>query len=139
MLPNVTKCYTEIEIDIEKDIEIDNNIYRSTKSEIIDSKTALKNKIIDYLNEKANTNYKFTSKKTNNLIQARLNEGFSEEDFYKVIDNKVLEWKGTDFEKFLRPETLFSTKFESYLNQKVLITTDTISKIKGIDMSKFNF
>lgn len=36
-----------------------------------------------------------------------------------MIDNKVAEWKGTDMEKFLRPETLFGNKFEGYLNQQV--------------------
>ena len=49
---------------------------------------------------------------------SRLNEKYTIEDFNKVIDNKCLEWLGTDFEKFLRPETLFGSKFESYLNQK---------------------
>ena len=74
--------------------------------------------IVDYLNEKAKTNYKATTEKTKRLINARLNEKFTVEDFKTVIDNKVSEWKGTDFEKYLRPETLFGTKFESYLNAK---------------------
>lgn len=72
--------------------------------------------IIDYLNNKAGTNYRPTSKATQSHINARLAEGYSAEDFYKVIDKKCAEWKGTDFEKFLRPETLFGTKFDSYLN-----------------------
>ena len=38
------------------------------------------------------------------------------EDFKAVIDYKVSEWKGTKMEDYLRPETLFGTKFESYLN-----------------------
>ena len=52
------------------------------------------------------------------MINARIKEGFTKEDFIKVIDNKVGEWLGTDMERFLRPETLFGTKFEGYLNQK---------------------
>ena len=40
------------------------------------------------------------------------------EDFQRVIDNKCADWKGTEWEKYLRPATLFGTKFESYLNQK---------------------
>lgn len=75
--------------------------------------------IIDYLNLKANTKYRSSSNKTKSLIKARINEGYSEEDFKKVIDNKVSEWLNTDMEKYLRPETLFGTKFESYLNQKI--------------------
>lgn len=74
--------------------------------------------IVSYLNEKAGTNYKPTSRKTQDLIKARLNEKFTVDDFKTVIDKKVAEWKGTDMEKYLRPETLFGTKFEGYLNQK---------------------
>ena len=77
--------------------------------------------IIDYLNLKANTNYKHTTKKTKDCIKARFNEGFTLEDFKIVIDNKTNEWIGTDMEKYLRPETLFGNKFESYLNQKIKI------------------
>ena len=90
---------------------IDNNIYSPAKAEQC-------KEIIDYLNLKANTNYKYTTSKTQTLIKARYNEGFIIDDFKRVIDNKVSEWKNTDMEKYLRPETLFGTKFESYLNQK---------------------
>lgn len=72
--------------------------------------------IIDYLNEKSGMNYRSTGKATQGHINARLAEGFTVEDFYTVIDKKCSEWKGTDFEKYLRPETLFGTKFDSYLN-----------------------
>lgn len=75
--------------------------------------------IVDYLNQKAGTNYKATSKKTKTCIHARFEEGFTEEDFIVVIDKKCADWLGTEFEKFLRPETLFGTKFESYLNANV--------------------
>jgi uncharacterized phage protein (TIGR02220 family) len=74
--------------------------------------------VIEYLNKKANTNYKATTKKTQSLIHARLAEGFTEDDFKKVIDNKCAEWIGTEWQKYLRPETLFGTKFEGYLNTK---------------------
>lgn len=73
--------------------------------------------IVNHLNEKAETKYKPTTKKTQEKIKARLNEGFTLDDFIVVIDKKCDEWLGTEFEKFLRPETLFGTKFESYLNQ----------------------
>lgn len=73
--------------------------------------------IIDYLNEKAGTQYRYQSDATKRKIDARYNEGFTIDDFKKVIDIKVAEWKNNDMAKFLRPETLFGTKFESYLNQ----------------------
>ena len=75
--------------------------------------------IVEYLNEQAGTNYKHTSKKTQTCIHARLEEGFSVDDFKSVIDKKCTAWKGTEYEQYLRPETLFGTKFESYLNAKV--------------------
>jgi uncharacterized phage protein (TIGR02220 family)/predicted phage replisome organizer len=74
--------------------------------------------IINYLNTKSNSNYKYTTKKNQTLIHARCEEGFGIDDFKKVIDKKCAEWLGTDWEKYLRPETLFGTKFEAYLNQK---------------------
>jgi len=74
--------------------------------------------IINYLNEKANRKYKASSKKTKEHISARWNEGFKVDDFKHVIDVKCDEWlDNKDFSKFLRPETLFGTKMESYWNQ----------------------
>ncbi|MCD9070458.1 conserved phage C-terminal domain-containing protein [Staphylococcus chromogenes] len=80
--------------------------------------------VIDYLNERTGKQYKSTTKKNQTVIRARSDEGFNLEDFKKVIDNKVAEWKGTDMEKYLRPETLFGTKFEGYLNQQQSNTVD---------------
>ncbi|MEB7824954.1 conserved phage C-terminal domain-containing protein [Staphylococcus chromogenes] len=74
--------------------------------------------VIDYLNQQTGKHYKPTTKKNQTVIRARTDEGFNIDDFKKVIDNKVSEWKGTDMEKYLRPETLFGTKFEGYLNQQ---------------------
>lgn len=75
--------------------------------------------IVGYLNEKAGTKYRHTSQKTQACIRARFEDGFTVDDFKTVIDKKCAEWIGTDFEKFLRPETLFGPKFENYLNAKV--------------------
>lgn len=76
--------------------------------------------IISYLNEKAGTNYRAASKKTQSCIRARLAEGFALSDFEVVINKKCMEWIGTEYEKYLRPETLFGTKFESYLNARII-------------------
>lgn len=74
--------------------------------------------IIDYLNEKAGTKYRASTKKTQSCIHARMQEGFTVDDFKTVIDKKCADWIGTEYEQYLRPETLFGTKFESYLNAK---------------------
>ena len=73
--------------------------------------------IVGYLNDKVGTQYRPNSKATVRLIKARLNDKFTVDDFKTVIDKKVAEWKGTEFEKFLKPDTLFGSKFEGYLNQ----------------------
>lgn len=94
--------------DIDKDIDIDK------EREVIHYV-----EILDYLNKAAGTRFKATSEKTKRLIRARHNEGFTKGDFFQVIDIKTAEWlKDANMSKYLRPETLFGPKFESYLNQK---------------------
>jgi len=80
--------------------------------------TTIIHEVIDYLNNKLGTRYKYTSAKTAPHIKARVNEGFTVDDFKVVIDKKISGWRGTEWEKYLRPETLFGTKFEGYLNEK---------------------
>jgi len=77
----------------------------------------LYSKIVEYLNTMSNKKYKSTTKKTRNLIKARFNEGFTEEDFIKVINIKVKAWKDNEMDMYLRPSTLFGIKFEEYLNE----------------------
>ena len=75
--------------------------------------------IIDYLNQKARTNYRTSSDKTKSLIRTRLSDGFSVIDFKTVIDKKCTDWlSDPKMSKYLRPETLFGTKFEGYLNER---------------------
>ncbi len=81
------------------------------------SKDILK-EIVDYLNLKTHKSYKWDSKDTQKHINARLNDGFTIDDFKKVIDNKSSKWLDSDMEQYLRPSTLFGSKFESYLNEK---------------------
>lgn len=75
--------------------------------------------VVNHLNEKAGTKYKSSSKNTTKHIKARLNDGYTLEDFKSVIDKKCSEWLNTDMEKYLCPNTLFGSKFEKYLNQKI--------------------
>ena len=116
-LPEDTKCIQnvsntatqvregKVSLEIEK-----NNIYNS---------------VISHLNEKAGTNYRASGQATKRHINARLEEGFTLEDFFAVIEKKCAEWKGTEMEKYLRPETLFGTKFENYLNAPAVKTKAT--------------
>ena len=87
------------------------NIYNNIKNSV--------SSILDYLNSKIGVMYKASNTKTISLIKSRLREGFTFEDFKNVIDKKVKAWKGTSFEQYLTPFTLFGDKFEIYLNQKI--------------------
>lgn len=78
--------------------------------------TAAYTEIIEHLNMKAQTNYRPTTISTQYLIDYLLEEGFTVDDFRTVIDRKCVEWLGTDMAQYLRPQTLFGSKFESYLN-----------------------
>ena len=113
LLTGKTNCKTNSKTNVNQaDKEEDKEIEKEEDSEIYKN-------IISYLNEKAKTNYRASSKKTKTCIHARLDEGFTLDDFKTVIDKKTTEWMGTEWEKFLRPETLFGTKFESYLNARI--------------------
>lgn len=79
--------------------------------------------IVNYLNEVVSANYKPNSKNTVKLITARLNEGYEINNFKTVINKKAKEWRGTQFEQYLTPQTLFGNKFEQYLNQKIIKPT----------------
>lgn len=75
--------------------------------------------VVSYLNKKTSSSYRSSTKKTQTLIKARFKEGFTLNDFKRVIDNKTTEWlHDSKMINYLRPETLFGTKFESYLNHK---------------------
>ncbi|WP_340033599.1 phage replisome organizer N-terminal domain-containing protein [Bacillus sp. FSL K6-0138] len=109
----------ETEEEEEEEKEKENNILSGKPDDASSEKDEIPYKlIIDLLNKVAGTKYRHTTPKTKTLIKARWNEGFRFDDFKHVILVKCEEWRGTDLDKYLRPETLFGTKFENYLNQK---------------------
>jgi len=74
-------------------------------------------RIVKYLNKKTGSHFKPTTQKTINSVRTRMNEGFTTIDFKKVIDTKTKAWINDEkMMEFLRPDTLFGPKFESYLN-----------------------
>jgi len=95
-----------------------NNKSTKNKDSVEQSSTIPYSEIIKYLNTKAETKYKSSSKESMKLIKARWKEGYRLEDFFSVIDVKVAEWKDSEkMAQYLRPQTLFTEKFESYLHQ----------------------
>lgn len=107
---NATKGNGDIDIDIDIDIDKETKLRSDIYVEII-----------DYLNEKTGSHFKPTSKSTQRLINGRLSENYSIDDFKHVIDVKTLEWKNdSKMSKYLTPDTLFNaSKFEKYVNQKI--------------------
>ena len=86
--------------------EIDNN-----------NKLSICSEVINYLNSKAKKNFKVNTASHQKFIKARLKEGYVLEDFKKVVDIMVAKWKGTEYEQYLQPQTLFGNKMDNYLNQ----------------------
>ena len=72
--------------------------------------------IINYLNQKTGKNFRPNTKAYRSVIKARFKEGFRKEDFFNVIDKKTAEWgKDKRMSEYLRPQTLFGTKMDSYI------------------------
>ena len=90
---------------------IDENVKENNTSINNTINNNIYSQVIEHLNQKTSKNFKSSSQKTQKFIQARLNEGFSLEDFKKVIDTKTKEWKNDKTMcKYLMPETLFRYK-----------------------------
>lgn len=120
-------------LSVTKNVTLRNATEKNKNRKELDKEVIPYVEIVNYLNDMANTKYKPTTRKTKDLIKARCNEGFNLDDFKTVIKNKTDEWQKTDMQKYLRPETLFGTKFESYLNQK------EVTHAEHQEHDKYNF
>jgi len=84
---------------------------------------------IEYLNYVTQQSYKPNYPQTQNDMGKLIDLGYGIADFKKVIDKKWSDWKGTEFEKYLRPQTLFGKKFENYLNESPRVTKSRLFKL----------
>lgn len=89
----------------------------NTKTENNNNIFLICQEVISYLNLKSKKNFKVDTASHQKFIKARLKEGYVLEDFKKVVDIMVAKWKGTDYEQYLQPQTLFGNKMDNYLNQ----------------------
>ena len=89
----------------------------NTKTENNNNIFLICQEVISYLNLKAKKNFKVDTASHQKFIKARLKEGYVLEDFKKVVDIMVAKWKGTEYEQYLQPQTLFGNKMDNYLNQ----------------------
>lgn len=107
----------------------------NTKTETNNNKLSIYKEVISYLNLKAKKNFKVDTASHQKFIKARLKEGYVLEDFKKVVDVMVAKWKGTDYEQYLQPQTLFGNKMDNYLNQPMpkrsTILTSTVDERLG--------
>ena len=87
------------------------------KTDIDNNKLSICKEVISYLNLKTKKNFKVDTASHQKFIKARLKEGYVLEDFKKVVDVMVAKWKGTEYEQYLQPQTLFGNKMDNYLNQ----------------------
>lgn len=112
----------------------------TTKDTITKDNYILSSKeIISYLNKKTNKNFSYKTKSTITHIKARLIEGRTVGDFKIVIDNKCAKWlPDVKMVDFLRPETLFGNKFESYLNEKIHPLSGKVSETTIQNIESFN-
>ena len=105
------------------------------KTDIDNNKLLICKEVISYLNLKAKKNFKVDTASHQKFIKARLKEGFALEDFKKVVDIMVAKWKGTEYEQYLQPQTLFGNKMDNYLNQPMpkrsTILTSTVDERLG--------
>ena len=88
----------------------------NTKTENNNNKLLICKEVISYLNLKAKKNFKFDTASHHTFIKARLKEGYTLEDFKKVVDIMSAKWIGTEYEQYLQPQTLFGNKMDNYLN-----------------------
>ena len=107
----------------------------NTNTENNNNKLSICKEVISYLNLKAKKNFKVNTASHQKFIKARLKEGYVLEDFKKVVDIMVAKWKGTDYEQYLQPQTLFGNKLDNYLNQPMpkrsTILTSTVDERLG--------
>ena len=75
--------------------------------------------VITYLNQVTKKNFNKNTASHHKYIKARLKEGYKLKDFKHVVNVMAATWIGTDYERYLQPQTLFGNKFDSYLNRSI--------------------
>lgn len=102
---------------------------KSIKKDTVENDLDVTLLVIQYLNEKANKHFKASSSANQRFVRARMNDGYTLDDFKRVIDVKVAQWlNDAQWSNYLRPSTLFSlTNFENYLNENVTTRKPTQS------------
>ncbi|MHA5102287.1 phage replisome organizer N-terminal domain-containing protein [Oenococcus oeni] len=111
---------TDTDTDTDTESDTDKNIMSGKPDESISPNITIAKKALNYFNQQSNRKFNLLAKKNTKPIIARLNEGFSPEDLKTVIDRACSHWKGkSEYEQFLRPETIFNGRFDERLNNTI--------------------
>jgi uncharacterized phage protein (TIGR02220 family) len=103
------------------DVQQNNTLNKEKNSPCTTRENEAVETVVATLNREASTRFSPAEGKTAALIAARLREGFTAAQLQQVIRCKCAEWNHSpapgekDMRPFLRPETLFGAKCESYL------------------------
>jgi len=111
-----TKAYPTMGRPITKELK------KLKNKPIVEKNLDVAHSVIQYLNDKTGKQFKSQSAATRKFINGRIKEGYTKEDFIRVIDLKTKQWLNRhEFSAFLRPSTLFNaTNFENYVNELVV-------------------
>lgn len=99
---------------------------KAEKKEVDNSYAEQIREVVEHLNTVTGKRFKAGTSATDKHIRARLKEGFTVDDLINVIDAKYAEWNGQMWNvngnmkhatDYIRPQTLFSDKFQTYLNE----------------------
>ncbi len=115
-------AYTTVGLPITKELKTSKN------KTFVENNLDVAQCVINYLNDKTGKQFKANSAATRNFIHGRIKEGYTQQDFIRVIDLQTKKWlTSREFSQFLRPSTLFNaTNFENYMNE--LATVQRVKK-----------
>jgi uncharacterized phage protein (TIGR02220 family) len=95
------------------------------------------NDTVNYLNSVAGTKYSHADPYVIDALYILIKEGYGYDDFKLVIDKKWSDWKGTEYQQYVRPETLFGKKFKKYLHEQPRIAKSGIIRLaKAVGQAK---
>jgi uncharacterized phage protein (TIGR02220 family) len=96
--------------------------------------------VVDHMNNVGSTKFRANTGNTAKMILARFKEGYTMEDFKKVIDTRFRAWNNTDMMQHFCPQTLFRpNNFEKYLQNAKFAKSKASAGIgEGSDYSNWD-
>ena len=136
---NEEECLTNIdkEININKDlnnnkseiVEIENK--KDNNKEISSSTSTILKDVLNLFNEyEGYERYHVNNEQDTVEILDKVNKGYDFEEFKKVFKKKLSEWGCSEkMKSFIRPKTLYGSRFEQYLKESEIKEVDELEDI----------